>query len=86
VRQNHWDSSNIMTIVLGCDPVSVLLPHGDSLYTCVGSRVMLLDTCGTVTKSLDVSSDDDHEQSISISSRQNIAISHLFTTQDVSTN
>ena len=62
----HWDSSNIMTIVLGCDPVSVLLPHGDSLYTCVGSRVMLLDTCGTVTKSLDVSSDDDHEQSTSI--------------------
>ena len=54
-----WDSVPLVSILLGAEPVSVLLPCSGCLYASCGRRVMVLDMAGIIVRSFTLASDQD---------------------------
>ena len=70
IRPSHgsWDQSGqtLLSLLLGAEPVSVLVPGTNCVFTTSGRRVMMLDMAGTIIRSFTLSQDTNQDSTANI--------------------
>ena len=70
--QGCWDQATT-TLLLGAEPVSVLVPAANCVLASCGRRVMMLDMAGTVIRSFTLQQQDSSQEAASASCACGIA-------------